>query len=46
MELVILVCSIAKSQMYRLLDSLMLIGLEMLMIEKALLEGVFMLEQI
>ena len=46
MELVILVCSIANSPMYPLLDSLMLIELEMPMIEKALLDGVFMFEQI
>ena len=44
MGLVILVCFIAKNQMYPLLDILMLIKLEMTMIERELLEGVFMLE--
>ena len=46
MELVILDCSIAKNQMYLLLDTLMLTELVMLMIEKAPLMVAFMLELI
>ena len=45
-ELVIMDCSIAKSQICLLLDFLILIGLAMLMIEKAPLVGVFMYEPI